>query len=368
MNREKVIVRTSVIGILANIFLAAFKAAVGLFSNSISVVLDAVNNLSDALSSVITIVGTKISTKPADRNHPLGHGRVEYVTALVIAALVLYAGISSLVESIKKIITPEMPDYSTVSLIIIGVAVLVKIALGIFVLKTGKKVRSDSLKNSGKDALLDAIISTSVLVAALIFMIWHISLEAYLGAIISLVIIKSGVDMFRETISEILGKRIDAEFSKELKKDICSFEEVKGAYDLVLHSYGPDNFIGSVHIEVPDEMRAYELDVLERKIQERIYLKHGVVLTGISVYSVNSMDEETKKLYESVHDIVMSFDNVLQMHGFYLDKQTKTVRFDIIISFDEKNRKELFDEIVKMVSTMNPDYTFCPILDTDISD
>ncbi|MBQ3416325.1 MAG: cation transporter [Ruminococcus sp.] len=368
MNREKIIVRTSVIGILANIFLAAFKAAVGLLSNSISVVLDAVNNLSDALSSVITIIGTKLSSKPADKKHPLGHGRAEYLTAMLIAALVLYAGITSLIESVKKIITPETPDYSTVSLIIISVAVVVKIVLGLYVSKTGKKVNSDSLKNSGKDALLDAVISTSVLLAAVIFLIWHISLEAYLGAIISLVIIKSGIDMFRETISEILGKRIDAELSKQIKEDVCSFEEVKGAYDLVLHSYGPDNLIGSVHIEIPDEMRAYEIDALERKIQTQIYEKHGVVLAGISVYSVNSMDEETRNLYASVSDIVMSFDNVLQMHGFYLDKETKTVRFDIIISFDEKNRKALFEEIIKMVSTMHPEYTFCPILDSDISD
>ena len=368
MNREKTIVRTSVIGILANIFLAAFKAAVGLLSNSISVVLDAVNNLSDALSSVITIVGTKLSAKPADKKHPLGHGRAEYLTAMLIAALVLYAGITSLIESVKKIITPETPDYSAVSLIIIAVAVLVKIILGLYVSKTGKKVNSDSLKNSGKDALLDAVISTSVLIAAVVFLIWHISLEAYLGAVISLVIIKSGVDMFRETISEILGKRIDAELSKELKKDICSFDEVYGAYDLILHSYGPDSFIGSVHIEIPQDMKACEIDALERKIQEKIYEKHGVILAGISVYSVNRLDEETKALYDSVYDIVMSFDNVIQMHGFYLDKETKTVRFDIIISFDEKNRKALFDEIVKMVSTMHPAYTFCPILDSDISD
>lgn len=368
MNREKIIVRTSVIGILANLFLAAFKAAVGLFANSISVVLDAVNNLSDALSSVITIVGTKLSSKPADKKHPLGHGRAEYLTAMLIAALVLYAGITSLIESIKKIITPEDPDYSIISLIIIATAVVVKIVLGLYVSKTGKKVNSDSLKNSGKDALLDAVISASVLVAAVIFMIWHISLEAYLGAVISLVIIKSGIDMFRETISEILGKRIDADFSKELKKNICAFDEVYGAYDLILHSYGPDSFIGSVHIEVPQDMKAYEIDALERRIQEQIYAKHGVILAGISVYSVNRLDEETKSLYDSVYDIVMSFDNVIQMHGFYLDKETKTVRFDIIISFDEKDRKALFEEIVKMVSTMHPDYTFCPILDSDISD
>ncbi|MBQ9247827.1 MAG: cation diffusion facilitator family transporter, partial [Ruminococcus sp.] len=170
MNRQKVIVRTSVIGILANLFLAGFKAAVGLFSNSISVVLDAVNNLSDALSSVITIIGAKLSAKPADKKHPLGYGRIEYLSAVIIAVIVLYAGISSLIESIKKIITPETPDYSATALIIIAVAVLVKIILGTFVMRTGRKVSSDSLVASGKDALMDSIISASVLVAAVIYL------------------------------------------------------------------------------------------------------------------------------------------------------------------------------------------------------
>ncbi len=368
MNREKVIVRTSVIGILANVFLAGFKAAVGLLSNSISVVLDAVNNLSDALSSVITIVGTKLSSKPADKKHPLGYGRIEYLTAVVISVIVLYAGITSLIESIKKIITPETPDYSAVSLIIIGVAVLVKIFLGIFVQKTGKKVNSDSLIASGKDALMDSIISASVLVAAAVYLIWGIPLEAYLGAVISLVIIKSGFDMLRETVSEILGERISADKSKELKRDIASFDGVMGAYDLVLHSYGPDRLIGSVHIEVKDTLTAPQIDALERRIQAEIFTKHRVILEGISIYSVNLSDPETKALYESVRKTVFSFENVLQVHGFYLDKETKSVRFDIIISFDEKDRKTLFDRIVKAVCEQHRDYTFYPILDSDISD
>ena len=291
MDRQKVIVRTSVIGILANLFLAGFKAAVGLFANSISVVLDAVNNLSDALSSVITIIGAKLSTKPADKKHPLGYGRVEYLSAVIIAVIVLYAGISSLIESVKKIITPETPDYSATALIIIAVAVLVKIILGTFVMRTGRKVSSDSLVASGKDALMDSIISASVLVAAVIYLIWGVSLEAYLGVVISLFIIKSGFDILRETISRILGERIDGDLSKEIKKELCSYENVKGAYDLILHSYGPETLIGSVHIEVPESMTAPALDVLERRITADIYQKYGVALTGISIYAVNLSDK-----------------------------------------------------------------------------
>ncbi|HBE15394.1 MAG TPA: cation transporter, partial [Ruminococcaceae bacterium] len=243
INRQKIIVRTSIIGIVANIALAAFKAAVGLLANSISVTLDAVNNLSDALSSVITIIGAKLSVKPADKKHPLGYGRVEYLSSMIIALIILYAGISAGIESIKKIITPEAPDYSAVSLIIIAVAVVVKIVLGTYVSRVGKKVNSDSLAASGKDALMDSIISASVLVAAVIYLIWGISLEAYLGVVISLFIIKAGFDILRETISQILGERIDSEISQQIKAELCAYDGVNGAYDLILHSYGPDQLI-----------------------------------------------------------------------------------------------------------------------------
>ena len=150
-NRDQVIIRTSIIGIIANVFLAGFKAAVGLVSNSIAVILDAVNNLSDALSSVITIVGTKLAGKKPDKKHPLGYGRIEYLSAMIVAAIVLYAGITSFVESVKKIIHPEEPDYSVVSLVIIGAAVVVKLLLGSYVKKKGKEVNSGSLIASGSD-------------------------------------------------------------------------------------------------------------------------------------------------------------------------------------------------------------------------
>ena len=206
-NREKIIVRTSVIGIVANAFLAAFKAVVGIISNSIAIVLDAVNNISDALSSLITIIGTKLAAKEPDKNHPFGYGRIEYLSAMIISLIVFYAGITSFIESVKKIIHPETPEYTTTSLIIVAVAVLVKILLGRYVQSVGNRVNSDSLVNSGKDALLDSIISASTLLAAAIYLIFGISLEAWLGAIISLIIIKSGYEMLKDTISLETSRR-----------------------------------------------------------------------------------------------------------------------------------------------------------------
>ena len=368
MDRQKVIVRTSIIGILANVFLAGFKAAVGLISNSISVVLDAVNNLSDALSSVITIIGAKLSNKPADKKHPLGHGRVEYLSALVIGVIVLYAGVTAMIESFKKIFDPETPDYSPAALIIIGVAVLVKIILGTFVMRTGKSVKSDSLVASGKDALMDAVISTSVLIAAVIYLIWGVSLEAYLGVIISVFIIKAGFDVLRETVSQILGERLDSELSKNIKAQLCTYPHVSGAYDLILHAYGPEMLVGSVHIEVDHTITAVELDVLERRMTAEVYEKFNVALTGISIYSVDRDDPETDQLFHAIHDELTADENVLQIHGFNLDKKTKTAVFDLIISFDVDDRTAYYQKIVERLHELHPGYTFYVTLDTDISD
>ena len=263
--RDRKIIRTSVIGILANVFLAAFKAVVGLTSNSIAIVMDAVNNLSDAASSVITIVGTKLAGREADRKHPFGYGRIEYLSAMVISLLVLYAGVTALTESIKKIIHPDVPDYSVVALIIVAVGVVTKILLGRYVKRVGESVHSDSLVNSGEDATLDSIISASTLVAAAIYLIFHVSLEAWLGAIIAAVIIKSGIEMMRDTIADILGKRPDADLARKIKQVASEDPDVHGAYDLIVHNYGPGLMVGSLHVGVPDTMTADRIDEMTRR-------------------------------------------------------------------------------------------------------
>lgn len=368
MQRDKIIVRTSVIGILANVFLAGFKATVGAVSGSIAVILDAVNNLSDALSSVITIIGTKLAGKKPDKKHPYGYGRIEYITAVLISMIVLYAGVTSLVESVKKILHPELPDYSAVGLVIIAVAVVVKVLLGRYVKGVGEKVNSDSLIASGKDATLDSIISASTLAAAAIYLLWHVSLEAWLGAVISLVIIKSGIEMLSGSLSDILGERAESGLAKGVKAAINAFEDVHGAYDLVLHSYGPDTLVGSVHIEVPDTMTAEKLDQLERDITQKVMAETGVILTGISVYSMNTKDDEAARIQQDVRRTVMAHDHVLQMHGFYLDEAAKEMRFDVIIDFAAPDRAGEYRQIVSEIEGKYPGYAVVASLDVDASD
>ena len=366
--REKTIVRTSVIGIIANVFLAGFKAVIGLMTNSIAIILDAVNNISDAGSSLITIVGTKLAGREPDKKHPFGYGRIEYLSAMIISVIVLYAGITSFVESVKQIIRPETPDYNAVSLIIVAVAVVVKILLGRYVKSVGVKVNSDSLVNSGEDATLDSVISASTLVAAGIFLIFHVSLEAWLGAAISLVIVKSGLEMLRDTISQILGESNDKELAGKIRDTVMSFPDVQGAYDLVLNNYGPDTWNGSIHIEVPDTYSADRLDRLIRSIQMAVYSQHHVILTAIGVYSVNTKDEEIIETRKKVSEIVFSHEYVRQMHGFYFLKDQKKMRFDIVVSFDAKDRRAVYEEVAADVQKSFPDYELQITMDTDFTE
>lgn len=367
MDRNREIVKTSIIGIVVNLLLAGFKAAVGLLSGAIAITLDAVNNLSDSLSSVVTIVGAKLAGKKPDKKHPYGHGRVEYISASIIAAIILYAGVTSFIESVKAIITPSEPDHTPVGLIIIAVAVLVKVALGLYVQRTGKKVHSTSLIASGKDALLDSLVSLATLVAALLFLIFHINVEAWLAAVISLLLIKTGIEILAETVGDIIGRRADPELANKIRETVLHFPEVRGIYDLVLHNYGPDHYMGSFHIEVDDTMSVAELDHLEREIADRVYTEDGVITVGISVYSHNTQGDAASEMREEIRRRVMAHEFVLQFHGFYVNEAEKNLRFDIVVDFAAPDRSQVCSDVVNEIQALYPDYQLSVVLDSDIS-
>lgn len=366
--RARGIVRTSVVGIVANVLLAGFKAAVGFLSSSIAIVLDAVNNLSDAASSLITIVGTKLAGKDPDRDHPYGYGRIEYLTTIVIAALVLWAGFTSLSESVQRIFDPEVPNYSPVSLVIVAVAVVAKLVLGRYVKSQGVKLGSDSLVASGTDATMDAVISASTLVAALIFVFSGVSLEAWLGAVISVVIIKAGFDILREALGKILGERVDADLSKQVKATVAGIDGVLGAYDLVLNDYGPDRLTGSVHVEVDQGATASEIDAMTRRIQREVMDAHGVVLHTVGVYSTNVGDEAASAMRSQVERIARAHDHVIETHGFYVDEAAGRASFDVIVDFEDPDRMGTYRAIVEEVERAFPAYAWRVTLDVDVSD
>ena len=366
MDRNQKIIRTSVVGIVVNLVLVAFKMVIGLIANSIAVILDAVNNLSDALSSIITIIGTKLAGRRPDKKHPYGYGRVEYLTGMLIAVIVLLAGLSSLKESAESILHPEAASYSTLSLVIIAVAVAVKFLIGRYVKGVGESINSQALVASGSDAFFDAILSSATLAAALISRIWGLNLEGILGAVISVIIIKSGLEMLLETLNSITGTRADKELTDAIKEQVCAYEQVRGAYDLTVHNYGPTSTIASIHVELDDDMTAREIHRLTRRIATDVYQRLGVVLT-VGVYAANDSGEGEAEMKAQLQEIAAGHPEVLQLHGFYLDREQSRVMFDLIVDFSA-DADAVCAAVREECARRWPEYQFDIVQDSDFSD
>lgn len=365
--REKAITRTSIIGIIANVFLAAFKAAAGLVAGSIAIVLDAVNNLTDALSSIITIIGIKLAKKHPDEKHPFGYGRIEYFSTILIAFMVLIAGVTSIIESGKKIFAPDVPDYRVVTVVIIVASVITKLVLGRYVSKQGEKYNSDALIASGADASFDAIISASTLIGAVVTYFCHISIDGYIGAIISIFIIKAGLEMFMEAVGDVIGNRPDSEISKEIKQAVAAIDGVNGAYDLVLHNYGPDKAIGTVHVEIDGEMSAVEIHKLTKKIQSAVVEQFHIFLT-VGIYAVDHKDETKVSMRSEINALCKANEGVVNTHGYFIDLDDKIISFDTGIDFTILDREAFADKITKEVEAKYPGFTVHVNLDTYYSD
>ena len=363
MSRQDKIVKTSIIGIVVNLILVAFKAVVGIATNSIAITLDAVNNLTDALSSIITIIGAKLAGRAPDKDHPYGYGRIEYFSSVIIAAIVLWAGITALMESWPKIFNPDVTNYTTVSLVIIAVAVVVKILLGQYVKRIGESINSQALVASGSDALFDAILSLSTLVAAIISIFFHISLEGILGVIISIVIIKASIDMLRETLDSMIGARVDSELSRKIKDSILEVPGVYGAYDLSLHNYGPEDMQGSVHVEIDDSLTAVDIHKLTRQIAVKIYKEFSIALT-IGIYAHN---DAHKDIRDDLYDIASKYEEVLEIHAFMVYEAEKLITFDIIVDFDA-DRESVKEKILSEIKQKHPEFNYIMIDDYDVSD
>ena len=367
MDRSSQIIRTSWIGIIANVLLAAFKAGVGVLASSVAIVMDAVNNLSDALSSVITIVGTKLSQRPADRKHPFGFGRIEYFSAIIIAVIVLTAGITSLIESIKKIINPTTPSYSTVTLIVIIVAIVVKLVLGQYVKKRGEQLKSDALIASGSDALFDAIITLATLISAGVMLLWGVSLDGILGALISLVIIKAGIEMLASPVNELLGAKVSPELLSQIKREVASFDDVRGVFDIILHNYGPDVQIGSLHINVLDTVDAHQIHGLTRRISEEMFARHGIIMT-VGIYAVATGENRRAELQHTVMQALATNEHIEQVHGFYYFENERRVSVDIVPDLTVHDDAAFVQELIARVQPLIPGDRLTIVVDHNYSE
>lgn len=365
MDRQSKIIKTSILGIIVNVILVAFKAAVGFLSNSIAVILDALNNLTDAISSIVTIIGTKLANKSPDKKHPYGYGRIEYFSSIIVAGLVLYAGVTAVTESINKIINPGETDYAVSSLIIIAVAVLVKFFFGRYVKGVGKKYNSGALVASGQDAFMDSILSFTTLIAALISFIWNIHLEGYLGLVIAAFIIKAAIEMLIEPINLMIGTRADKNLTSKIKKAILAYSEVEGVYDLTLHNYGPSKTIATAHIQIPDKMTAKEIHTLTREISYDIFEKFGIITT-IGIYAANTSGKYGD-LKSEIQKLIKSHKGITQFHGFYVG-ENNNVYFDIVVDFSVEDQDQVYNDLLQELAQKYPEYHFNIILDADISD
>ena len=367
MNRDKKIIQTSIIGIGANILLVIAKALIGFFAHSVALISDAINNLTDSLSSTITIVGTKLAGRKPDKKHPYGHGRVEYLVSLIIGIIILSAGVLAIYSSIKALIEKPEVEYGIVSLVVITLAGLVKAFIGVYYTKVGKAIKSEPLKASGKDALFDVLLSLATVVGIATSLIWHFNIEGYIGIIIGVFILRTSIEVLRDGVSLIIGERASQEEIDQIKHIVGSYEEVKGVYDLIINNYGTGKSIASIHIEVDDNLTAVEIHHLTRKIVTRVYSETGTILT-IGIYASNETDKKVKEIKEFTYNLVRQDSGINQIHGFYVDEEKKLITFDIIFDFKYEKPQAKIAELITMLKDKYPDYTFYVIQDTDFSD
>ncbi len=365
--RNSQIIRTSWIGIGTNVLLAGFKAVVGLVAGSVAIVMDAVNNLSDALSSVITIVGTKLSQRPADRQHPFGFGRVEYFSAIVISLIVLATGVTSLIESVKKIFEPTTPSYTSVTLVVIIVAIVVKLLLGRYVKHKGEQLESDALVASGSDALFDALITLATLVSAGIMLLWNISIDGYLGALISLFIVKAGFEMLASPINQLLGMNVSPELVRQIKHDVAEQEGVHGVFDLILHNYGPDVMIGSLHIGVDDTMSAHDIHGLTRRISVLMYERYGIIMT-VGIYANAIGKGPVAELQSAVVHRLAEHREIVQVHGLYYSEKDRMLSVDVVPDISVHDDAALVRTLTAELQPLVPDMQVIVVVDHNYSE
>ncbi|MCQ2227843.1 MAG: cation diffusion facilitator family transporter [Bacteroidales bacterium] len=366
-DRQQEIVRTGYLGIATNVVVATFKAIVGVVAGSMAIVLDAVNNLADALSSVITIIGVKLAGRPADDKHPFGYGRIEYFAAVIIATIILIAGGTSLVESVKGILEPTEQEYTVVGLSIIAASIVVKYGLGLYTKRKGKQLSSDALISSGTESMFDSVVSLATIISAGILLATGYSIDCWLAAIISCIIIKTGIEMLMSPINELLGMRTDPELTSSIKSKVREIEGVRGVYDVVLHDYGPEQKVGALHVEVDDTMSAIQLHHLTRMIQKTMRREFGIFFT-VGFYAHHQEGTEASLEEAKVRRYVTSLDGVLGMHGFYVNHAEKLLSFDIVYSFKVKQPISLRQGVAEWLQNDYASYDITIGLDRNYSE
>ena len=337
---------TGVMGIVLNLLLFGGKLFAGIITASISVIADAVNNLSDAGSSIITMVGFKLAGMPADKEHPFGHGRIEYIAGLFVSALILFMGFELEKSSIEKIINPEEISFSIASLVILCASLFVKLYICLYNRKIGKLINSSAMKATAMDSLSDCISTAAVIIGLIVFLVWGVNIDGYMGALVGLFIFKTGFESIKESVMPLLGEKADDEYICEIKKDVLSYENIVGVHDLIVHNYGVGQNIISFHAEVPAEMgfvEAHEMiDMVENELKDR----YGFVT--IHMDPVLKDTEQSLMYKKLVLEVIEGVNKDISIHDFRMTdgNVNKNLIFDIEVPF---KLKQTDSEIKNMI-------------------
>ncbi|MGN1480451.1 cation diffusion facilitator family transporter [Porcipelethomonas sp.] len=350
--RQKYGTLSSCTGIICNIVLFVIKYTAGTLAHSISIVSDAFNNLSDCASCLVTLLGYKIASKPADRDHPFGHGRMEYLTALTIAVFVIFVGLELLKNSVLKIMNPVELKFSLAVLISLVFSIAVKFWMAFFNNKLGKKINSTVLFATAKDSKSDVIATSATLVALVASLFTDLPVDGVMGIIVSLFILKSGYDIVRDTVDELLGKPADSELVNKIKEYVLKNDKIIGIHDLLIHNYGPGNMIGSCHVEVKSNENFVDAHDIIDRIERDIHNDLNVMMT-IHMDPIETDDKLTNEMRDLVNNIIRSIDPELNMHDFrivYGESHTNLI-FDLVVPYDCKytndQLKEQIDELLE---------------------
>ena len=352
--REGIISTTSTLGILVNALIAAGKVIVGLLASSIAIVSEGVNNASDALTSVLTLVGTKLAGKHPDAKHPFGYGRIEYLTSLVISVLILVTGIEMLINAVKLIFEPGELSITTISLVIVAVSAVIKFFLGIYTIRMGKKADSGALEAVGVDCRNDSFVSLVTILSAVVFLVFHISIDAYVGILTSLLIIKAGLEILRDTVSELIGRPGEKELATQIYNEILKTDGVLGAADMMLHNYGPEAYSGSVNIEIDHEKTVEEVYQTIHRLQLRIMHEYKVTMV-FGIYAVDNDHEDVRKLRKEIGQYVTMTEHVKSFHAVYLEPGTDRLYCDLIVDYELKDWDALRDDFSGYLKKLYPD-------------
>lgn len=362
----------SIVGMLSNTLLFLIKLFVGILSNSVSVTADAFNNLSDFASSLITMIGFKMASKPADKEHPFGHGRIEYLSALVVAFMVMLVGFQFIKTSYDKIVHPTKIVFQTIPFLLIILSILIKIWLGKFNNYMGKSINSSALQASSFDAYSDVITSSCVAISLVISKFTNIPIDGYIGILVSLFILYSGFSLIKDTLDPILGESPNPELVKEINKGVLNYDYITGVHDLVIHNYGPGKFMATIHAEVPQDISIVTIHEIIDKAEKELSKKLGIILV-IHMDPINTDNKEVNFTKQELIKMLKKYPYIKSIHDFRMvgHDTKKNLIFDIVIDYSEKLTnefiKEVKDNINKDIKTLHPDYNAIITIDQDFS-